>query len=235
MPFAKIFHSIKAGGKAYFPFSLHSAVMAKIKPLIPDNLTIHGVSYIADVKSSKLTKVFWIFVMILSLVCFIFCAIKLCFGYIQPDIAIQVSDIKADTLPFPAITICPQTKFNENSFNLSQLFINACKGNLNFTSDDEQKFFEMAMQVCPGTKNSLNVMLNMEMFISHAKLAGNEIIDALYDVLDLETRVYFDQRETEVETVFSDDGICFSFNIDDYSAVFKNDVLHEDFDKFKWE
>jgi acid-sensing ion channel, other len=208
--------------------------MAKIKLLIPDNLTIHGVSYIADVKSSKLTKVFWIFVMILSLVCFIFCAIKLCLGYIEPDIGIKINDIKSNTLPFPAITICPTTKFKSNGYNYTELFLNACSGDFTYSNENEQKFFEMAMQICPETKPSLSVLLHFKLFNNFTKLSGDEIIDMLESTAISRHSFYeYDSKTLSYNTIFTEEGICYSFNFEDYPNVFKEGLLHDDFDRFK--
>jgi acid-sensing ion channel, other len=205
------------------------------QPIVPENLTIHGTAYLADAKASKKKKTFWLIMMFCSIIGFTYCAYRLIMGYIDPQIGIKINTVPASSLPFPAITICPQMKFEVNNYNFTELYNKACKGNFNYSSIDEQKLFEMAMQTCDESRVTLVLLQATDKFDLKAELSGHETIDFIEKMNSetFEVLAYFNGNSSFLHSVFTEEGLCYSFNFEDYSTVFKEGVLHKDFDRFK--
>jgi acid-sensing ion channel, other len=202
--------------------------------------TIHGVSYIADASNSKLSRIFWTIVFILSITGLIFCTARLCISYIDPDIALKVSYVPARNAPFPAITICPQTKVQVEFLDYSEAFKLGFKDNFTHLTSEQRKFFEMALQLCPGTADYLPIFTNVLNFTFTSTLSGDEFVKYM-------SKAQFQKKEfiewgefpqiqlvDEIHRVLTDEGLCFTFNLEDYSTIFRDGLLHEDFESFRY-
>ena len=79
--------------------------------LLVNTSSIHGVKYIGDLHSPKTTRTFWIIAFLLSILgCSYYATQVYDKWYVTPDIGLKVRFNSSRTVPFPAITICPQSK-----------------------------------------------------------------------------------------------------------------------------
>lgn len=106
-------------------------------------------------------------------------------------------------------------------------------------TEEERRHFEMALQVC--TSNSLNFISDPS-FKTSAFLKGEEIVKDMSETqyainetfIVVRWRNKYDLNLTSVNRVITSDGFCVTFNLEDYSTLFKNDTdLSEDFDCYK--
>jgi hypothetical protein len=84
---------------------------SSISKIFANTETIHGFKYIADEKSSKPIRIFWILSFVVSIICFGYYANKVYKKlYVEPEIGVRASSIPSQSIPFPAISMCPSTK-----------------------------------------------------------------------------------------------------------------------------
>lgn len=107
-----------------------------------DNSTIHGVNYMSDRKRPIIERLSW-------LVAFILCVYGC--GYLiknswdqwnENPILINFNEKSTPvwSIPFPAVTICPETKVQKSIFNFGDVFFNKLFGNdkLFYTLSEEE-------------------------------------------------------------------------------------------------
>jgi amiloride-sensitive sodium channel len=84
--------------------------------LLSNTSTIHGMKYIGDEKSPRSTRAFWMVAFAFSIIGCIYYATMVYEKYwLVPDIGLKVDYKSIRTVPFPSITICPQTKVSEKN------------------------------------------------------------------------------------------------------------------------
>lgn len=126
-------------------------------------------------------------------------------------------------IPFPAVTICPQTKSKKEFFDITKAYYNQLDKNI--TEDEFQRLISMA-NVC-NTKefrqpwNNSRKPFDMVQLIKDMAIPKNEAIrDCLFGEGDEQCADYF----TPVLTI---EGICFTFNILNSNAIYRKEVSED--------
>lgn len=154
----------------------------------------------------------------------------------QPDIGTRKSILNTRRIPFPAVTICPQTKAKMEFLSFRNSYKNYWDHfRLYGASDVDAGRFESMLHVCQP-ELSFNLELN------DSKVAeGHDIVKILreisYSVDDSMLFCKFRNSLTDCKALFNeivtDEGICYSFNMLDYDMLFNGNILDEDFDSFR--
>lgn len=121
-------------------------------------------------------------------------------------------------IPFPAVTICPQSKSNHSIFKLTNFFMKK-----KFKKSERKSLYALA-HVCdyddmllhdleyPVTKSSVlndlkKISLNLEEVIYRTKFTG-----------------LWKSDDSEFYEMFTNEGICYSFNLLDYKYLFNSNI-----------
>lgn len=106
------------------------------------NSTIHGVKYLSSRKSTRNERIFWLLALILSTVLFIFLFSKVWIRYGDGPIAIEISPYQKPIwdIPFPAITICTETKSKASEFRFSEVYGRLSNGKQPFTNVTTEEY-----------------------------------------------------------------------------------------------
>jgi acid-sensing ion channel, other len=97
-----------------------------------DNSNIHGLRYLTDKDRSWVERLWWL-VMVMSALYGCIRLISNVYDKWQANpviISISETAIPISEIPFPAITICPQTKSKKSIFNLTDVLERMAKENL---------------------------------------------------------------------------------------------------------
>lgn len=196
--------------------------------------SIHGVKYFGDRKYSKVVRLFWFSVFLLSVCGFIYYTTEVYRKwFIDPDITINTKLQNVREIPFPAFTVCPLRKLKKEFQNVERI-----KTDRKTLTIDERKYVEVLLQLQVEYYN----WPNFEEFIVNATLDSNKIIDMIWSTsYDINESLFrcFSQEEIpfncaeKYRKVLTSEGYCFTFNALDYNAIFNDNVLHEDFDCYK--
>lgn len=104
-----------------------------------DNSTIHGINYISDRSRPLAERLLWI---IAFSICLIGCGILIhdsWHKWEQSPVIINFNEKSTPVwdIPFPSVTICPQTKTRVEIFNFTKIFNDLIEGSIPGNTTDE--------------------------------------------------------------------------------------------------
>ncbi|XP_053686080.1 pickpocket protein 28-like [Sabethes cyaneus] len=196
-----------------------------------ENSSIHGVKYFVGSKRALIEKVWWVAVFLLSLYG---CGRLIYFVYQKWDnepviVTFAQKPTPVFQVPFPAVTICPETKAKSSEFNFTRIFhlhLNPeTRKTLSFSqtrqlqamlqicefSFNDQLFNQTYDDDCVAILNNLSIP-QMEMFV----LCGWHT-------------TYVDCTE-EFTLTLTDVGYCYSFNLLSSNDMLRKDQIHSEFE-----
>lgn len=188
------------------------------------NSSVHGVKYVGEKNRHISERIFWVFSVV---VCFIGCAFTINEIYSKWQanpvlVTLAEKGTPVSSIPFPAITICPMTKFYRNIVNFTELTQKFKDDKLNTLTSDELKNFDAAVHVCDQ---------DLSMTKLKSDLHGGEIVERLDEIsIKLtDTLLYCTMRGMESNCselfteIVTEEGFCFTFNMLDLSELIKQD------------
>ena len=195
------------------------------------NCSMHGLKYFGERRRHWAERAFWLTAFVTS---FILCAIMILKTYHkwQTSPVIVSFDEKLTPIwkiPFPAVTICPETKSNVDTFNITKSLqsLKAADYNFDMLTIEESESFEALAQVCNGYVPSLYDDVN-----STAQLNGSDVVSILKKLaLPLDQIIPacgWHNKHKDCEEIFTmtitELGVCYTFNVLDFHEIFEEDV-----------
>lgn len=124
-------------------------------------------------------------------------------------------------IPFPAVTICPQSKSNHSKFKLAQLL-----NKIKYSSKERKSLYALA-HVCIR-RHPLFSFKNLGTPIKNQDVI-KDLINIALDPMEIFKNIqimdFFEDRKHFYE-MFTNEGICFSYNLLDYKLLF-NDIIDD--------
>lgn len=126
-------------------------------------------------------------------------------------------------IPFPAVTICPESKAAKNEIDFSKIALQS-----NFTHEEILKLKALS-QVC-----DFQDFENLGQLMNLTKSVGEDVIATLEELANPMKKMfkrcrYGSHQLSDCEQYFSkvitDEGVCWVFNMMDQSDLFKNDTM----------
>lgn len=178
------------------------------------NSSVHGVKYLGDRERHWTERIFWIVALLISLSgCLIM--IQRIYGKWQM-IPVIVSFHEKSTpiwqIPFPAVTICPETKVLNEKVNFTEWYHILKNQQPYDNSSQECSFVEALSQICePHLFENISISSDIE---------TDEISETLYNIAPLMDRTVkvcrWKNKLIECEKLFkeimSEEGSCYTFN-----------------------
>lgn len=196
-----------------------------------ENSTIHGVKYIGERNRHISEKIFWIIFLGLSICACCYMISEIYEKWIDSPVIISLSEkfTPIKDVPFPAITICPLSKFRKNVFNLTKTVIRLNRDGKDSFKLDKIINLEAAIHAC-----DLNINLYGLRKLEDAQLSGEKIIDEIHKISIIpkfENIQYIKKplKDSSFDIFITEEGICRSFNMIGLKDVFTDEnVLYED-------
>lgn len=192
--------------------------------------SIHGVKFIFASNQSKYVRILWIFLLLTSTCCF-FYYINLAYTKwrLYPEISIKITEKPMKDFPMPAITICPMIFGRDNVTNYESL-----------RKLSNQKITQkLSLKQCEYLTANLN-WCNFYGMKSYLDYFCKDYFDKLdkINILEMVNKSSYQHDElfelhSSLKWIFTSTGSCFTYNIQDYKAIFKEKVIHDDFKCFK--
>lgn len=190
------------------------------------NSTVHGVKYLGEHRRHWSERAFWIIAFFISVTG---CSIMIHKIYNKWQLSpVIVSFAEKSTpvwqIPFPAVTICPETKVLKKYVDFTQAYMLTANSPENLTID-EYRYLEAVAQVCDAHLFTIpNITLR-------SGLEPEEIVPLLDKIrIPLNESTLFckwqnkmvpcDEYFTEIIT---EEGFCYTFNALDSAELFKED------------
>ncbi|XP_063709864.1 pickpocket protein 28 [Culicoides brevitarsis] len=194
-----------------------------------NNSTVHGMQYLGERRRSIVERIFWIVVFFVSIY---FCGILIWNIYVKWDTSpVIVSFSEKSTpvwqIPFPAVTICPETKAKQTVFNFTDIY-HRIHGNETLT-DDEKFKLEIIAQTCDA-----HLLVNAG--IGNATITS-DCIDQLLDMAPQFNETLFhckyqnlaDTCDTLFAPIITEDGVCYTFNALSGQEIYRKEAMADDF------
>lgn len=196
---------------------------------------VHGVKYIFGSKSSKFTRIFWTFSVLLSIAGFFYYLYpawrKLHF---EPEILTRSRERYVYPFPLPAVTICPNIISTKNytTYFDSQSEIRREK---NWKpTPDECRISYAHLQWCYREAG------HDQHHVNHLKYCPKKVVESvnfaetiLHDAWNYRDFMVFDRQIVPQVTSLASYGPCYIFNGLSYSSLFNTEIIHDDFKQYK--
>ncbi|XP_063370282.1 pickpocket protein 28-like [Cydia amplana] len=87
--------------------------------------TLHGMHYLTERGLTRLEKIFWAILTVTSVFLCLWACSRAWYKWQHNSMIITVNEqlMSATEVPFPAVTVCPQTKVNQDRYNYTKLMI----------------------------------------------------------------------------------------------------------------
>lgn len=151
----------------------------------------------------------------------------------KPDIVSHQRKTNVRQIPFPAVTICPQTKTKAHFIVFENVFREIFEGKkVHGDALEESKYFESLLHVCnsqllPVLKINQSVLQSDEEIIEVLRKISYSVSDSMLFCKWRKKIVDCTELFTEILT---DQGFCYTFNLLNQSEIFKQDQIQKDFE-----
>ncbi|XP_055693357.1 pickpocket protein 28-like [Lutzomyia longipalpis] len=200
------------------------------------NSTIHGVKYLGERRRPWIERVWWGIAFGFS--------IFLCASFIwsswkrwqQSPVIVTFADKSTPIwqIPFPAVTICPETKVTIEFLNFTKSYNLYTEGGNDNLTEDEQNILKTVYQTC-----DFNLLEPTTFSSDDQVFANNSFAETLKQITPHD--LFFFCRHNNSTScrhfapILTDEGICFTFNMLNGSEIYRESALHTGYDYPKHE
>ncbi|KAG4070463.1 hypothetical protein HA402_005695 [Bradysia odoriphaga] len=190
--------------------------------------TIHGTKYLGETQRHWLEKIWWIVAFACALLGCGTLIFKLYIKWEESPVIVSFSEKSTPIyeIPFPSVTICPETKAKKNMIDFTETYHKMLAGSRPSygISDKELKYMEAVSHVCDSHLT--------DKFKIGGNVTDNSIIDLLKrmapsfnDTMMLcKFRNKMEYCDDYFEEVLTDEGLCFTFNMINSKELYREGI-----------
>ncbi|CAH0564375.1 unnamed protein product [Brassicogethes aeneus] len=186
--------------------------------------SIHGFRYFGE-KRTYFERGWWFIVFSITLGICIFFIREVYLKWDRSPVIVSFATTQTPIyqIPFPAVTICPETKLQQNLFNYTEILQKMVKDQNDNITEKEYKLFEYMSMVCNTPDQFGNEeILDKDFFevLRNVNIVFSDIfIYCEYMGMQYKCKNMFNP-------IITDEGICYSFNMLDKSEIYNPKVVH---------
>ncbi|XP_055305956.1 pickpocket protein 28-like, partial [Sitodiplosis mosellana] len=189
-------------------------VIADVLKEFCSNSTIHGVRYFTERRRHWTERCFWFIAIGLS---FWYCLVSIQDMWIKwracpVSMSFNEKDAPISAIPFPTVTICPETKAFKNKFEINPVYDSLMESNPWKLSNQQWVQLEALSHLC---------RFNFPEYVRYGnKFTNTSIYDIIQDIAPNLTSVIvscswnlqMENCESHFSPTITDEGLCFTFN-----------------------
>ncbi|XP_044256790.1 uncharacterized protein LOC123006401 [Tribolium madens] len=187
-----------------------------------DCTSVHGFRYLGE-KRTLFEKIWWFLIFSICLSTCIFSIFMVYKKWEQSPVIVSFANRGTPIykIPFPAVTICPETKSNREIFNYTKTLNKKIQGG-NLT-ETENLYFEYMLLICTQFYPASG---------SNESTYGEEFFDTIskihpkFNMRGCKNQGKSYNCTNVFKPIFTEEGICFTFNMLDRSEIFRENVIH---------
>ncbi|ERL89696.1 hypothetical protein D910_07059, partial [Dendroctonus ponderosae] len=188
-----------------------------------NNTGIHGFKYMGDQQMTIFERLWWLILFSISLYICINLIIQ---TYIKWDTSpVLVSFARSPTpvwqVPFPAVTVCSETKAKQTQYNFTHFYHQMIGGNNSMTEEEKRKFADLALMCDNHLYNKGNATTDYDTinFLMGIAPQFDEMLwQCKYTLLNGSCYDFF-------TPILTEEGLCYTFNMLDRTELLKNNVF----------
>lgn len=193
------------------------------------NSTVHGVKYLGERRRHWSERAFWIIAFLISVTGCSVLIVKIYNKWQLSPVIVSFAEKSTPVwqIPFPAITICPETKVTSDQLIFTagyKTIVRTTPGEAYNLTSDELRRLEALAQIC-----------DPHLFSDHNLTSGltlDEIVPTLQEISpELNQTMMFCRWRNEMTNcnemfteIITEEGACHTFNMLDRSELFKEDA-----------
>lgn len=179
-------------------------------------------------------KIIWILAYFLSISGLIIYMVEIILKWtVEPDIGVRENIKASSDYPTPAITICSPIPMLSGFDDFTNIYMNR----QNFTRKltiEEQNHFAALVQICGSNMKSFAINSTLE---KNDKDVVRMFNRTSADVNDVFKHCDFGGHKIDCDKIFNkvltNDGYCFTFNMQSFYTIFNKEVISGDFESYK--
>ncbi|XP_047997216.1 2-amino-3-ketobutyrate coenzyme A ligase, mitochondrial isoform X1 [Leguminivora glycinivorella] len=188
------------------------------------NTTLHGFRYLLDAKSSWFERLWWLFMVIASIVVCVVFIRKVWIKWDETPVIVSFADTTNSvwTIPFPAVTICSETKPRQRVFNYTEAYHERRRTPSTISAEDLKTYQDMLL-LCNNPESDGPEFADKSSIETLQKLAPTRddlFLKCLWKNLSCGDMFYH---------TLTKDGYCFTFNMLSEKKMFRTENLHKDY------
>ncbi|CAG9767257.1 unnamed protein product [Ceutorhynchus assimilis] len=188
-----------------------------------NNTGIHGFKYMGDQEMTIIERLWWLILFCISLYICINLIIQ---TWIKWDTSpVLVSFARSPTpvwqVPFPAVTVCSETKSRQTVYNFTDYYHKMVSENNSMTESDKKKFADLALVCENHVFHEGNVTTNydtIDFLMGIAPQFDEMLWTCKYTLLNGSCHDFF-------TPILTEEGLCYTFNMLDRTELLKNNVF----------
>ncbi|XP_055382467.1 pickpocket protein 28-like [Condylostylus longicornis] len=193
------------------------------------NSTIHGVRYLGESKRPWLERLFWVFVFAFSIYLCSRLTMNIWDKWTLNPVIVSFAEKSTPVwqIPFPAVTVCPETKARRSVFNFTDVYYKIAYEMGNVT-ENEEYYMKAISQIC-----DTHLFENFGYGPEHAN--ASSILEALESSKPKFNETYFVCKwrnrlgcSDMFFKVLTEEGICYSFNTLDAEDIYRTEETDHD-------
>ncbi|KAG5868208.1 hypothetical protein JTB14_028320 [Gonioctena quinquepunctata] len=187
--------------------------------------SIHGFRYFGE-KRTYFERFWWLIVFCITLGACIYAIYGVYQKWVESPVIVSFATKETPiySIPFPAITICSETKYVKDKYSHAEVKEKISNGE-NLTEYEKRLYDYMGM-ICDDKRTKS--YSNKEFFTDDFYKSLEKVSLGTSIFQSCEYRGVFQNCSELFKPIFTDEGICFSFNLLDRSEIFRSNVKHYD-------
>ncbi|XP_063626292.1 pickpocket protein 28-like [Cydia splendana] len=188
------------------------------------NTTLHGFRYLLDAKSSWFERLWWLCMVIASIVVCVILIRKVWIKWDETPVIVIFADTSNSVwkIPFPAVTVCSETKPRQRVFNFTKAYHERRSTPSTISAEDLKIYHDMLL-LCNNPESDGPEFANESSIETLQKLAPTRddlFLKCLWKNLSCGDMFYH---------TLTKDGYCFTFNMLSAENMFRTENLHKDY------